>query len=90
MKKGVFILCLASCVLVTLSSVCAGDVNDTAIATSNESQVIEEANDLEVVSSADEEVIASSQGEDVLGATAGTFTELQNKCSHPIKYNRIF
>lgn len=79
MKKGVFILCLAICVLVTLSSVCAGDVNDTAIATSDESQVIEEANDLEVVSSADEEVIASSQGEDVLGATAGTFTELQNK-----------
>ena len=79
MKKTILILFLAICVLFTLSGVCAGDVSDTAIASDNTDQIIEETNDLEVVSSEDEEVIASSQGEDVLGATAGTFTELQNK-----------
>ena len=78
MKKMVFILCLAICVVFAISGVCAGDINDTVVA-SDDGQVIYDVDEEKVVCPADKLPIASSQNEDVINAASGTFTELQNK-----------
>ncbi len=78
MKKMVFILCLAICVVFAISGVCAGDINDTVVA-SDDGQVIYDMDEEKVVCPADKLPIASSQNEDVINAASGTFTELQNK-----------
>lgn len=80
MKKGVFLLCLAICILFTLSSVCASDVNDTAIASDNADQVIGEVDD----------DVASSENEDFLSvADDGTFTSLQKKIDNATSGSEI-
>ena len=80
MKKGVFLLCLAICILFTLSSVCASDVNDTAIASDNADQVIGEVDD----------DVSSSENEDFLSvADDGTFTSLQKKIDNATSGSEI-
>ena len=81
MKKGVFLLCLAICILFTLSSVCASDVNDTAIASDNADQVIGEVGD---------DVASSSENKDFLSvADDGTFTSLQKKIDNATSGSEI-
>ena len=57
MKKGVFILCLAICLLFTLSSVCASDVNDMAIASEDVNQT------------AGSEILSADASGDVIGVS---------------------
>ena len=79
MKKQVLILCLAICVLFTLSSACAEDVNKTVVASDNTDQVIEEV-DGDAVSEVNKEIISSSENEDSVSVPDdGTFTALQKK-----------
>jgi len=81
MEKEVFLLCLAICILFTLSSVCASDVNDTAIVSDNADQVIGEVGD---------DVASSSENEDFLSvADDGTFTSLQKKIDNATSGSEI-
>ena len=77
MKKEVFILCLAICMLFALSSVCAGEVNDELAASNNTDQIIENE---DTVSDVDDGIISSSQNEEIVSVRDnGTFKALQNK-----------
>ncbi|WP_346662176.1 hypothetical protein [uncultured Methanobrevibacter sp.] len=80
MKKEILIFLLAICVLFTLSSVCAGDVNDTAIASENTNQVIEETNIDDTLASGEDEVIVQTDNDEILSEKDdGTFAALQQK-----------
>ena len=81
MKRGIFILCLAIYLLFTLSSVCAGDVNDTLGAG-------EHATDIDLSQGEEFNEISGTDGNQAIGQTddvevigernVGTFTELSN------------
>ena len=84
MKKEILIFFLAICVLFTLSSVCASDVNDTAIANEDTTIIdVSESNHLtdeNIVINPDNSQIGSSNLENSEGiGELGTFTELQDK-----------
>lgn len=69
--KRILIFTVVMLMLVSIASVCAGDVNDTAIASDNTNHVIEEIN---------EDSISSSEKADILNAKDdGEFSTLQNK-----------
>jgi hypothetical protein len=57
-KKSLLIICLLACVLFAVGSVSAGDVNDTAIASDNTDQIIEQVDSAEAYSSLDDEKIS--------------------------------
>ena len=46
MKKRIFVLCLAICILFAMSSVCASDVDDTAIASQDTMAEVDQNDDL--------------------------------------------
>ena len=70
-KKRLLVFCLILCVLFSISSVYASDIDDAVIASdiSDEAITIEDTND---------ELIAPSDEEETVGASAGTFSELQD------------
>ena len=91
MKKRVFILCLAICVLFAMSSVCASDVNDTAIASQDTMAEVAQSDDLataDEISQTDDgeilpagkdiETLSAANDLDILGAN-GTYSELRDK-----------
>ena len=69
-KKILLAICIVTCILFTVSSAVASDVDDTAISKDNTTNIAEE-NDLEIT--------ASSLNDDIIGDDANTFTELQKK-----------
>lgn len=70
MKKGVFILCLAICVLFAFSSVCAGDVSDNVIASEDNNQIVKEPNDSDLlISDDDNQLIGNNIDEELLSNT---------------------
>ena len=82
MKKAILILFLAICVLFTLSSVCASDVNDIAIASDNTNQVIEETGIDDNLAISEDEATAQTDNEIISEKDDGTFTALQNKINN--------
>lgn len=84
-KKTLLVFCLITCVLFSVSSVVAGDVNDEVIASeSQDSAVVSQAtleidNDNQKI----ENNLISSSNEDILSEKDnGTFTALQDKISN--------
>ena len=91
MQKKIFILCLAICLLFTISSVCASDVNDTTIASEDTMIDVAQSDDLttpneisqtddgEILSPGnDVETISAQNDLDKLSAN-GTYSELREK-----------
>ena len=54
-KKSLLVFCVIICILFTVSAAAAADVNDTAIASEDSGDIIEQTNDNQVISSADTE-----------------------------------
>ena len=83
MQKKIFILCLAICLIFTISSVCASDVNDTTIASQDTMIDVAQSDDLttsdEILSAGnDVETISAQNDLDKLSAN-GTYSELREK-----------
>ena len=74
MKKGLLILCLAICILFTVSSVCASDVNDIAIASEDTTQMeLSQDNEITVdnLKTNEENSIAQTENEETLSTESG-------------------
>ena len=69
-KKILLAVCIVACILFTVSSAVASDVDDTQITKDNTTNIVEE-NDVEIT--------ASSLNDDIIGDDANTFTALQKK-----------
>lgn len=79
-KKTLLVFCLIICVLFCVSSVAAGDVNETAIASENQDSVDANVATTEVDNEKIESDVISSSNEEILNTKDnGTFTALQNK-----------
>lgn len=79
-KKTLLAFCLIMCIFFCVSSVAAGDVNDTAIASENQDSVDANVATAEVDNEKIENDVISSSNEEILNAKDnGTFTALQNK-----------
>ena len=83
-KKSLLFILLISCIILSISSVVASDLNDTA------TSAIEEEADVISISNANETLIESSNN-DLIAASAddGTFTALQNKINNASKGDTI-
>ncbi len=79
-KKTLLAFCLIMCIFFCVSSVAAGDVNDTAIASENQDSVDASEATAEVNNQKIESDVISSSNEEILNTKDnGTFTALQNK-----------
>ena len=82
-KKTLLVFCLIICVFFCVSSVAAGDVNDTAIASENQDSVDANVATAEVDNEKIENDVISSSNEEILNAKDnGTFTALQEKINN--------
>jgi predicted outer membrane repeat protein len=79
MRKGVFILCLAVCLLFAVSGACAADVNDATADSDNANIVIGETDMDDNLASGEDEAIAQTDDGMISEKDDGTFTSLQNK-----------
>ena len=74
MKKKLFVLCLAICVLFAISSVCAADVNDTALAgTDNQQELSQDPID---DNSIEDNILKSKKTDEIITAGVKDFTSL--------------
>ena len=80
--KRILILALVMLTLVSMASVSASDVNDTAIASEDTNQVIEETEIDDTLAIGEDEVIAQTDNDEILSKDDGTFTALQNKINN--------
>ena len=73
-KKKLFVLCLAICVLFAISSVCAADVNDTALAgTDNQQELSQDPID---DNSIEDNILKSKKTDEIITAGVKDFTSL--------------
>ena len=87
MRKGVFLLCLAICILFTLSSVCASDANDTMVASEDANQIELSSNDVTLednLKTSEENNILTQANDDetdsqILAEGEGTYYDLINE-----------
>ena len=84
-KKTLLVFCLITCVLFSVSSVVAGDVNDEVIASESQDSAVVSQATLEIDND-DQKIennLISSSNEDILSEKDnGTFTALQDKISN--------
>ena len=79
MKKNLFFILLIACILFSISSIVASDVDDVAVASDENEVVLEnDLNDLEVIGS--DENLPLTETQDT--TDDGTFTALQSKINH--------
>lgn len=83
-KKNLIIICLIFCVLFSISSVTASDVNETAIANEDE-QIIEETNADEILETDDGTFTALQ--EKINNVASGSTITLENDYSYDAKFN---
>ncbi len=82
-KKTLLAFCLIMCIFFCVSSVAAGDVNDTAIASENQDSVDANVATAEVDNEKIENDVISSSNVEILNAKDnGTFTALQEKINN--------
>lgn len=87
MRKGVFLLCLAICILFTLSSVCASDANDTMVASEDANQIELSSNDVTLddnLKTSEENNILTQANDDetdsqMLSEGEGTYNDLRDE-----------
>lgn len=88
-KKELIFICLIIC-LFSVASVCASDVNDTAINSDNTDQVIEETNIDDNLAIGEDDAIAQADNNEIISEKDdGTFTALQNKINNAKKGSTI-
>ena len=99
-KKSLLVFCVIICILFTVSSVAAGDVNDAAIASENQDMIEIENQDSVDVNGATGEIddanqkiesdVISSSNEDILSEKDnGTFKALQEKINNATEGSTI-
>ena len=87
MKKGVFLLCLAICILFTLSSICASDANDTTVASEDANQIELSSKDVTLddnLKTSEENNILTQANDDetdsqMLSEGEGTYNDLRDE-----------
>ena len=88
MKRGILILLLAICVLFTISSVCASDVNDTAVASEDEAAI--EVAQSEEIDDASETDLASDAGDSSLEASGHVEISINDDFYSSMKDHYVF
>ena len=87
-KKILLTICIIACILFSISSTAAADVNDVAIASESQDDVLEQVTYNEKISSEKIEANSTEVNKEVISAKQGTFTDL-NKIINDAEPNSV-